>query len=260
MEEIWHSFLSEDIGLPMITSLITGVLIGYEREMRGKAAGLRTHALVCLASTLVMLAAARQAEWFVELLPDTNVVTDPTRMAHGVLTGIGFLCAGVIFREGLSVRGLTTAASLWATASIGLLYGVGMYWLTVSGALLTLAVLSLLQLFEFLTPKRQEARLVVVTDGSTRFTATTLRRMLGAHGLSTGPVGQTMTGAARRLELTVGIRFTRPEQADELVRAFSEAPGVIGFSVVPTQDDIGAVIASDSSATTLDGDGRASSR
>ncbi len=62
MEEIWQSFLSEDIGLPMITSLITGVLIGYEREMRGKAAGLRTHALVCLASTLVMLAAARQAE------------------------------------------------------------------------------------------------------------------------------------------------------------------------------------------------------
>jgi putative Mg2+ transporter-C (MgtC) family protein len=257
VEQIWHSFLSEDIGLPMITSLITGLLIGYEREVRGKAAGLRTHALVCLASTLVMLAAARQAEWFVELLPDTRVVTDPTRMAHGVLTGIGFLCAGVIFREGLSVRGLTTAASLWATASIGLLYGMGMYWLAVSGALMTLTVLSLLQLLEFLMPKRQEARLMVVADGSTRFTATTLRQMLRAHRLSSGAVGQSLTGADRRLELVVGARFTRPEQADELVRALSEAPGVLGFSVVPTQDDIGAVFAGESAAMTHGVEGRA---
>ncbi len=245
MEEIWQSFLSEDIGLPMITSLITGVLIGYEREMRGKAAGLRTHALVCLASTLVMLAAARQAEWFVELLPDTSVVTDPTRMAHGVLTGIGFLCAGVIFREGMSVRGLTTAASLWATASIGLLYGMGMYWLAVSGALLTLAVLSLLQLFEFLMPQRHEAQLLVVADGGTRFTAATFRQMLRDRGLSAGTVGQKLTSADRRLELVVRTRFVKPEQADELVRALSEAPGVIGFSVVPTQDDMGRVFASD---------------
>lgn len=246
MEELWRSFLSEDIGLPMITSLITGVLIGYEREVRGKAAGLRTHALVCLASTLVMLAAARQAEWFVELLPDTTVVTDPTRMAHGVLTGIGFLCAGVIFREGLSVRGLTTAASLWATAAIGLLYGVGMYWLAVSGALLTLAVLSLLQLFEFLMPQRQEAQLMVVADGGTRFTAATLRRMLGSRGLSASAVGQKMTSADRRLELVVRTRFAEPEQADELVQALGEAPGVIGFYLAPAQDDIAAVFESES--------------
>lgn len=237
MEVLWHAFASEDIGLPMVSSLVTGLLIGVERELRGKAAGLRTHALVCLASTLVMLAAARQGEWFVELLPGTDIVTDPTRMAHGVLTGIGFLCAGVIFREGLSVRGLTTAASLWATASIGLLYGVGMYWLAVSGALLTLAVLTVLQLVEFLLPPRHEMRLTVVADGGQLFTAATLRDMLEARALPVGGVGQKLGGPERHLELSVRTRFKREGDADALACALGQAPGVLGFSVVPMSDD-----------------------
>jgi len=240
MDEIWRSFLDENIGLPMVTSLITGILIGYEREVQGKAAGLRTHALVCFSSTLVMLAAARQADWIIEFIPDGTVVTDPTRMAHGVLTGIGFLCAGVIFREGASVRGLTTAASLWATACIGLLYGVGLYWLAVSGTLLTLLVLSLLRLLQFLMPQRLETRLLVITDGGPRFTANTLRDLLRARALSVGAVGLAMTGAERRQELTVRTWFRDEQQGDELAQAFSEAPGVIGFAVLPVHDDVAA--------------------
>ena len=240
MDEIWRSFLNQDIGIPMVTSLITGILIGYEREVQGKAAGLRTHALVCFASTLVMLAAAPQADWLVEFIPGGTVVTDPTRMAHGVLTGIGFLCAGVIFRKGASVRGLTTAASLWATACIGLLYGVGLYSLAVSGTLLTLVVLSLLRLLQSLMPQRLETRLLVITDGGPQFTADTLRELLGARALPVGAVGRSMTGAERRLQLTVRTWFHDERQGDELAQVFAEAPGVIGFAVVPVYDDVAA--------------------
>jgi len=240
MDEIWRSFLDDKIGLPMITSLITGILIGYEREVQGKAAGLRTHALVCFASTLVMLAAARQGDWLVDFIPGGTVVTDPTRMAHGVLTGIGFLCAGVIFREGASVRGLTTAASLWATACIGLLYGVGLYNLAVSGTLLTLVVLSLLRLLQSAMPQRLETRLLVITDGGSQFTADTLRELLGARALPVGAVGRSMTGTDRQLQLTVRTWFQDERQGDELAQVFSEAPGVLGFAVVPVYDDVAA--------------------
>lgn len=237
MEQIWWSFLSADIGLPMIASLLTGVLIGFEREIRGKAAGLRTHALVCFASTLVMLAAARQAEWHVEFLPGGTIVTDPTRMAHGVLTGIGFLCAGVIFREGASVRGLTTAASLWATASIGLMYGVGMYWLAVSGTAMTLLVLSLLRLIQWLTPLRIEARLVVVVERDGGFTAGTLREILGARSLPAGSVTWDATGPTGLLEISVRTRFNDQRQADELAGVIAATPGVTGFAIIPAGDD-----------------------
>ena len=96
-----------DYAPPLIGAVLAGGLIGFEREWRGRAAGLRTHLLVALASCLLMLAAMSQGQWAFEALPDENIVTDPTRMAHGVLTGIGFLCAGVIFRTGFSIHGLT---------------------------------------------------------------------------------------------------------------------------------------------------------
>lgn len=114
-------------------AILAGGLIGFEREWRGRAAGFRTHILVCLSSALLMLAAMSQGQWAFESLPNENIVTDPTRMAHGVLTGIGFLCAGVIFRSGFSIHGLTTAASLWITSAIGLLFGAGLFGLGALG-------------------------------------------------------------------------------------------------------------------------------
>ena len=129
--------LTPEMWLPLVSSLLTGMLIGLDRELQGKPAGLRTHTLVCFAATLLTLAAAHQAQWAVNLIPGTQVVSDPTRMAHGILTGIGFLGAGVIFREGPSVHGLNTAASLWVSAA----FGVGMFGLSLVGMAATLLVL-----------------------------------------------------------------------------------------------------------------------
>ena len=143
-----------DAFLPILGAVVAGGVIGLEREWRGRAAGFRTHILVSLASALLMLAAMSQADWAFRALPDENIVTDPTRMAHGVLTGIGFLCAGVIFRTGFSIHGLTTAASLWITSALGLLFGAGLYGLGAAGTVVTALILVGLRLISRNLPAR----------------------------------------------------------------------------------------------------------
>jgi putative Mg2+ transporter-C (MgtC) family protein len=236
MDDIWRAFLSEDIGLPMLSSLVTGILIGLERELHAKPAGLRTHALVCFASTILMLAAARQAEWFIDLQPDTQIVADPTRMAHGILTGIGFLCAGVIFREGASVHGLTTAASLWSTAAIGTLYGVGMYWLAVSSALATLFVLGLLRVVQHLMPRRVEVQLRVVTAGA-QFDAATFRELLRDLDLKATGMSRASIRPGR-MELVARVKIAEESQIDALAAAMSLAQDVRSFRIDPVERDL----------------------
>src|SRR5437879_7362961 len=107
-------------------ALVIGAMIGFERTFHGRPAGFRTHALVCVASSLLMLVTVYQNQWMT-VLPLDAIRTDPTRMAQGIMTGIGFLGAGVIFKEGLTVRGLTTAASIWVTAAIGIILGIGFF-------------------------------------------------------------------------------------------------------------------------------------
>ena len=135
--------------LPLIGAALAGGLIGLEREWRGRAAGFRTHMLISAASAVVMQMAVRQGDWAFAPLAGTEIVADPTRMAHGVLTGIGLLCAGAIFRTGFSIHGLTTAASLWMTASIGLAFGAGLYgmgWTATIGTVVILVALRLVSL------------------------------------------------------------------------------------------------------------------
>ena len=115
-----------------------GAVIGFERSYQGRAAGFGTHALVSLAAAAAVMVSL--APTFTPgVFPGEGPRLDPTRLAQGVMTGIGFLGAGVIFKEGVNVQGLTTAASVWATAAIGLLFGVGAF---VPVGLATVAVLA----------------------------------------------------------------------------------------------------------------------
>ncbi|MFH0982205.1 MAG: MgtC/SapB family protein [Planctomycetota bacterium] len=127
--------------LRMMISLVIGGLIGLEREYRGRPAGLRTHILVCLGCCVVMLVSTHFPRLYGTLGPESVVRLDPARLAYGVVAGIGFLGAGVIMRQGGSVHGLTTAASLWCVAALGLGVGVGMYAVASVGTALALACL-----------------------------------------------------------------------------------------------------------------------
>ncbi|MGE5491219.1 MAG: MgtC/SapB family protein [Actinomycetota bacterium] len=119
-------------------ALALGLCVGYERSYHGRAAGMRTYALVCTASCALTIIAGYPSFWFGG---HSGFVTaappDPTRVIQGIVTGIGFLGAGVIMKEGFSISGLTTAASIWATSAIGVMVGLGFY-----GASILLTALS----------------------------------------------------------------------------------------------------------------------
>src|SRR6267378_6940655 len=146
--------------LRLIAALAAGGMIGIERSYHGRPAGFRTHSLVCVSSSVLMLVTVYQWQWF---LPHglERVNLDPTRMSQGIMTGIGFLGAGVIMKEGLSVRGLTTAASIWITASIGIMIGVGFYFPAGIATAMTLIVLSVFRWIERSMPIEFYANLVV---------------------------------------------------------------------------------------------------
>lgn len=124
---------------------VAGALVGLEREVRGRQAGFRTNLLVCVGSALVMIVSARVAliDW-PEPPGGQQIRVDPSRIAYGVMGGIGFLGAGVIVRTGTNVRGLTTAAGMWCVAAIGLSAGLGLYLLTACATLIVLLALWLL--------------------------------------------------------------------------------------------------------------------
>ena len=125
-----------EVVLRLLLAAALSGLIGYERERHGRAAGLRTHILVCVGSALLMLTGL-----FLFEIYHARTSIDPGRIAAQVVSGIGFLGAGTILRSRASVRGLTTAASLWAVAGIGLAVGCGFYTAAVAATLLMLAVL-----------------------------------------------------------------------------------------------------------------------
>lgn len=154
-----------DLDYTLITTrlfyaLLAGGLIGLERALHGREAGFRTHMLVCVSSSLLMLLMTYQWHLVPKEFLDT-VRADPSRMAQGIMTGIGFLGAGVIVKEGLSVRGLTTAASIWMTASIGIVIGLGFYFPALITTIFTLASLSVFRWIEALLPTQKYAKFTI---------------------------------------------------------------------------------------------------
>ena len=127
--------------LRLFVAGILGALVGLDREYRAKEAGYRTHFLVSLGSALLMIVSQYG---FDEMLGKTGIGLDPSRIAAQVVTGIGFIGAGTIILHKQIVRGLTTAAGIWATSAIGLAIGAGMYILGISATVLTLVGLELL--------------------------------------------------------------------------------------------------------------------
>jgi putative Mg2+ transporter-C (MgtC) family protein len=151
-----HSLGDWDVVGRLAIAAALGAAVGIERELREREAGIRTHLLVSVGACLFTIVGAYGFHNFSSV--------DPTRIAAQVVTGIGFLGAGAIIREGISVRGLTTAASLWVVAAIGMAAGAGYYWPAVAGTALTVLALWPLRALAYRTIERlrpPERRLVV---------------------------------------------------------------------------------------------------
>ncbi len=140
--------------LNLLGALLLGLFVGYERSYHGRAAGMRTFGLVCMASAALTVIAGYPDAWYGGH-GDLMVGPDPTRIIQGIVTGIGFLGAGVIMKEGLSISGLTTAASIWASSAIGVMVGVGFYAAAILLALLTAACMIFVSKLQKWLPSRQ---------------------------------------------------------------------------------------------------------
>lgn len=223
-------WFNPDFIWPVVGSIVAGALIGFERQYRGAPAGFRTHILVALASGLLMLAAVHQIRWLSDTPPEL-IRIDPVRMAHGILTGIGFLGAGVIFREGFTVRGLTTAASLWITSALGTLYGIGFYTLAIGGTLATLIVLGAVTLTEALLPQRAYLDLRVRYRRSDRITESGFRSIIAGLGLRI--VTLTASVEEEMLSFEATVQGRRSPDTGALTSAFIDDPQVRAFSISP---------------------------
>lgn len=225
--------LRVDIVLHLLAGLAAGGAIGLERSYHGRPAGFRTHTLVCMAATLLMLITVFQPQWF----PGTGdgVRLDPTRMAQGIMTGIGFLGAGVIFKEGLTVRGLTTAASIWITSAIGVLMGTGLYFAGIAATVLTLGVLAVFRRLERALPLQRSAGYRVRFARAEVLPAPDLRRLLSDHGFQISGLTYRLADRGSVFEYSMTIRTNDPENYARLATALGAMPHVQEFSIAPAE-------------------------
>ena len=217
----------------LTAALLCGALIGYERSFHGRPAGFRTHALVCTASSLLMLVTVYEAHWMGRA--SGLVQIDPTRMAQGIMTGIGFLGAGVIIKEGLSVRGLTTAASIWITSAIGILAGIGFYFPMIVSVVLTLGVLSFFRWIERRMPAHAYYYFAVRLRDAT-LTEAELRELVGSHGFSLANFSYRLDGPDRVRRHSMVLRSADRASAARLAATLEKTAAVLEFRITPTGD------------------------
>lgn len=223
------------IAIHLLSALIAGGAVGLERSVHGRPAGFRTHTLVCLASCLLMLLTLYQENWLPHV-PLETIRSDPTRMAQGIMTGIGFLGAGVIFKEGISVRGLTTAASIWITAAIGVLIGVGFYLPAAMATLLTLGVLSVFRWIETRIPTQSYAHHHLSFDRHDALSEAEVKTLLKEHGFSVANMSFRLNDDSETFEYRMVIFSTDIRNASRLADSLRALPRVRSFRISPTGD------------------------
>ena len=224
-----------EIALRLIVALGFGGFVGLERSYHGRPAGFRTHTLVCLASSLLMLVTVYEGQWFTGQAMG-RVTVDPTRMAQGIMTGIGFLGAGVIMKEGLSVRGLTTAASIWITAAIGILVGIGFYFPAALAVALTLGTLSVFRWFEIKMPMQQYAHFIVRFARSSAMPETELRNLVNGLGFTIANFHYRLADDGKFFEYRMVIRTLNADNVRQLSEVLIRNPAVSEFRIFPTGD------------------------
>lgn len=237
--EPWH-FIQETVRLNsddyamlarLLVALLAGITIGSERTYHGRPAGFRTHALVCVTSSLLMLVTVYESHWV-----RTNVDLirlDPTRMAQGIMTGIGFLGAGVIMKEGPTVRGLTTAASIWITSAIGILAGIGFYFPLVVSVAITIAVLSLLHWIELRLPSMIYYNFDVRGARTDAFTEESLKQLLRACGFRVTHISYRLDEKGHERRFNMVLYSTNRSSSSRLSKQLENIDSVYGFRITP---------------------------
>ncbi|HEY4178361.1 MAG TPA: MgtC/SapB family protein [Kofleriaceae bacterium] len=210
-----------ELVLRIVIGTALGGIIGYERDIHGRPAGLRTHALVALASATFMVVSTHLA-YYQGYKPGDFTEIDGSRIAASVVSGIGFLAGGAILRTGFSIQGLTTAAALWLVAAIGLCAGGGMYVESVAATVIGVAALTILRRFEDKDDRARRRLRLTLTDEA-KPTDDLIKALAAADAQ---PTIEGWNRENARRELTVGVRLRRDGEAS-LVSALESEPGIV---------------------------------
>ena len=222
------------VALNLGCALIAGALIGAERSYNGRTAGFRTNILVALAAAGAMVMAMQPQFVRASAMAGFTYIDPIPQIAQGVMTGVGFLGAGVIFKEGVSVQGLTTAACIWAVAAVGLLFGVGMYG---PGAILTaliLVVLTVLRSVETILPHKVYALATFTFESAHAPDEQTLGTILGLHEVQLYDVSYASRdgGADGKLfEFSANLVTKSESGLQRLALRLKETAGLVEFSL-----------------------------
>ncbi len=216
-----------EIMFRLVFSAIMGGLIGLEREMHSQPAGLRTHIILAIGSTIAMVLSINMAIKFHSVA--TN--GDPERLAAQVISGIGFLGAGAIFRYGAGVKGLTTAASLWTTAIIGLAIGSGDLPLGVAATGLTLFVLVALDFFEKRYLQGSTTRTVYIKGLDRPWFIREIKDLLTRFGISIKSISFSKDMQNNQMEIESIAKILLEQDMDKLIAEFSKIEGITSFKI-----------------------------
>jgi putative Mg2+ transporter-C (MgtC) family protein len=217
--------------LSLFGALLLGLLVGYERSYRGRAAGMRTYGLVCMASAALTVIAGYPDAWYGGQVM-RGVGADPTRVIQGIVTGIGFLGAGVIMKEGFNISGLTTAASIWVTSAIGVLVGVGFYLSAILLALMSALCMIWIPKMTGWLPSRQAIAIVMRFLPGHAPTELQLRTIAVKRGyeIARGTISISVQGGKTEWHF-VAVAFNKSSGASisELAREMSQFQGLESF-------------------------------
>lgn len=219
------------ITIRLVLALFLGGLIGFEREVSSHAAGLRTHILVCVGSALVMLLSMYGFSAFVN---EVNVRIDPSRLAAQVISGIGFLGAGTIIFNGRSITGLTTAASLWVVAGIGLAIGAGFYYAAVLSCFMVLISLWILNKVEHKYFNGKKIRILKILAIDQPGTLGLITTLLGRQKVDIRKISmeeQASDSKPNHVQITFHVTIPRPSIIGTVLEEINQMKGVTGVTL-----------------------------
>jgi len=241
MELISHhwsaAFISANVFvlLHLLAACLLGALIGYERSFHGRAAGMRTYALVCLASTALTAVLGFPEVWYGGKFP-LGGGGDPTRVIQGIVTGIGFLGAGMIVREGLTIKGLSTAASIWVTSAVGVLLGLGFHLAAGVSAILTVSLLSGMHWLERRLPRQTLTHLNVRFSRARMPDEHALLVLAERHGFSLLETSYRLGDGGNYFEYQVALKSYGKGRSADLARDLAGNADVLEFRLSPQRD------------------------
>lgn len=210
-----------DIILRLIIAAALGTVVGYERERQNQPAGLRTHMILVVGATLAMTLSINLAIQFRDFVPNG----DPARLAAQVISGIGFLGAGAILRYGSSVKGLTTATSLWTMAIVGMAVGAGYYLVGVASVALLMVILALINKVEIRAIDIYAEMQIEVTAEDRPGIVDEVKQLLDRHSRRINAFAITKETEAGTVHLRYEVKMAEDEQIDQLADELAQIPG-----------------------------------